>query len=269
MIPNNQYYFNNGKGAVVPSSLILTWYNSLSVKPSSGLLTALNTLADGLYADGNWDKLDLFGLLAGMETQEQQLRPLITTSGDDFVIVDTPTLDSNGVNSNGATGYLDLKWNPADDGSQFSINSAFLSSYIGSNPTPGYSVTQYCGSVDTVLNGSSFLQQTESVNVSAVINDDGSLSGPSVSNSTEIFYFAIVLDNGNSVLYKNATTNSVVFASPVLCTLDFQGASLNSDGSAAPDTSNSYLRHFMAGAGDASQSQIMTRLNTFYSARGL
>lgn len=258
---------SGGGSSVTPSALILTWYNSLVVKPSNALLTALNTLVDGLDADGIWSLLDLFGLIGGMETQEQQLRPLITTSGDDFVATDSPTLSVNGVKSDG--GYLDLKWNPTSDGVQYTLNSAFFSTYFGVDGTPGYTNTYYCGAVDTTLNGSIFLNQQEGVNVMGIINDDGTLSGPTISNATSVFYFAIAIQGGNLILYKNTTTSTQAFATPVLCTLDLYGAAINADGVGAIDTSSAYLRHFMAGAGTANQTTIQSRLNTFYAARGL
>ena len=260
---------SGGGGNVIPSPLILTWYNSLAVKPSNALLTSLNTLAEGLDADANWAKLDLFGLVAGMETDEQRLRPLITTSGDDFVISGVPVLNANGIRNAGGAGYLDLKWNPTDDGSQYSINSAFISTQIGSAASPGFGTAYYMGSADTASFGDSYFTDTEGGALTGTINDDGGMVNPQITNVTSTFYTAIVLTGGNKILYKNATTNTVAFAAPVLINLDFFGCNASVDGAPVGSAEDSYLRHFMAGAGTANQTTIQSRLNTFYAARGL
>ncbi len=270
MIPNNQYYFNNGKSAsVTPSGLLLSWWTSLAIKPSDALMTALNTMADGMNTDGDWTTLDLFGLVAGMETQEQQLRPLLTTSGDDFVINGVPILNANGVKNNSGTGYLELKWNPTDDGSQFTVNSCFISTYVGSVPNPGYGTAYYLGSADTALFGDSYITNNSAGALIGILNDDGGMAGPQITNATDVFYGAVVLAGGNRTLYKNATTNVSAFAAPALVANDFYGCNMNVDGSPVGSTEDSYLRHFMAGAGTANQTQIQARLNTFYTARGL
>lgn len=268
MIPNSQFWYNNkGSDLVTPSPLILTWYNSLAVKPSNALLTDLNTLVDGLNADGNWAKLDLFGLVAGMETQEQQLRPLITTSGDDFVIDGAPVLNANGVRNDGGLGRLNLKWNPTDDGAQYTLNSAFLSSYVGNFPI-GFDIAM--GSTDSGSGNLSWLYLDGSGGTQAYVNVD-QLETPAISLlALSSFYTAGVINGGNLTSYANAVTDVVTPALPlILPTLDFFGCDANGDGSGIGSGGDAYFRHFMAGAGTANQEQIRTRLNTFYTTRGL
>lgn len=273
MITNNQFYFNNGKDAPVdPNALLLTWWTSLAVKPSNALMTALNTLSQGLFDDGNWAKLDLFGLLGGMETQEQRLRPLITTSGDDFVINGDIILDSNGARSNlDSVAYLDLKWNPTVDGTQYALGSAFISNFIGSVPTAGYGTSATMGGYNTASGGESDFVEYEGVELTGTLNSGlDSVTYPQITNGTQVYYGAVVVNSGNITLYKNSTTNTVaVSGTPTLLNADFYGINLNADGSPFSSVFDAHIRHFMAGAGTANQTTIQSRLNTFYTSRGL
>jgi hypothetical protein len=273
MIPNNQYWFNNKGSSVVPippSPLIQTWYNGLLVKPSNNLMTALNTLVDGLDADGNWDKLDLFGLLAGLETEEQRLKPLITTSGEDFVKIGNPTLNNNGGKNNASFGsdYLDLKWNPTDDGIQYTLNSAFISTYQGNFPINGFDIA--LGSLNSVAGSLTWLYLDATGGVQAFINTDQSDSVPTSFLAQANFYAAGVIHGGSLTSYANTITDTVAPTLPlILPTYDFFGLDANGEGTSIGAAGDSYFRHFMAGAGDANQAQIRSRLETFYTARGL
>jgi hypothetical protein len=257
-------------GPVTPNALLLSWWTSLSVKPSDALMTDLNTLSAGLDADGNWSKLDLFGLVAGMETQEQRLRPLITTSGDNFVIEGTPVLNVNGVNSNLNDGYLDLKWNPVDDGVQYTLNSAFISTYISDNAA-GANTIGGLGSFDTILTRETDILYIGGDELAVIVNADNAVTYPNVIN-TDFSYHAVgVIFGGNWIIYRNAATQSIPIdgGSPALVSYDFYGADVNADGAPSGYGGDAYLRHFMAGAGTANQTNIQARLNTFYTARGL
>ena len=57
------YFKKAAAAAVTPSPLIASWYAALSVKPSSALLTSLNTLVNGMNTDGDWTELDFFPYL--------------------------------------------------------------------------------------------------------------------------------------------------------------------------------------------------------------
>ncbi len=115
------------------SSYIQTWYNSLSTKPSSSLLTDLNNLYDGIYFDGDGQEIDLFHPIAGLETDEQRLRPIISTSGNDFTNVNSAVLSTGGMQGNGVDSYLDLKWLPTDNGVKFTQDSACMGCYSRTN----------------------------------------------------------------------------------------------------------------------------------------
>lgn len=275
MIPNNQFFYNNGKQTLVlPSALLLTWWTSLAVKPSNALMTSLNALVDGLNADGNWAKLDFFELIAGMETNEQRLRPLITTSGDDVLIVGAPIINANGVRNNAAAGYLNLKWNPTDNGIQYTNNSAFISTYVGSAIAPFGSIAAFMGWANQyTADANSYLSFDDNGNnVSGVLNYDGtSMAFPGIINVTSVYYHAFEVNSGNSKVYKNLDIDTFGFNGPgILPTSDLYGADMSyEDGSPYGSYDDAILRHFMAGSGTANQTTILARLNTFYTSRGL
>jgi hypothetical protein len=255
---------------VEPNALLQDWWDNLVVKPSNSLMTALNELSAGLDADGNWALLDLFGLLGGMETQEQQLSPLITTSSSQFTIMDTPTLNVNGLSNNGGLGYLDLNWNPSINGVQYSLNNAFFSTYVVNEA--GYITTIAMGAVDTVLPSESDIQDLEEVYITGAINVDidNQPDLPYIITGDLSYYGAVKINSGNLTLYKNSNNDTVPAEPPVgLVNLSFFGAGINADGVPNLGSNNSFFRHFMAGSGSADQTEIMNRLNTFYAARGL
>jgi hypothetical protein len=98
------------------SPLLQTWYNSLIVKTSPALTTKLSVFMDGLDSDGVLADSYLIAPVGfGLETDEQRLRPLKTTSGDDLVAVNSPTITSTGITGDGSNSYIDLKWNPTID----------------------------------------------------------------------------------------------------------------------------------------------------------
>jgi hypothetical protein len=98
------------------SPLLQTWYNSLIVKTSPALTTKLSVFMDGLDSDGVLADSYLIAPVGfGLETDEQRLRPLKTTSGDDLVAVNSPTITSTGITGDGSNSYIDLKWNMAVD----------------------------------------------------------------------------------------------------------------------------------------------------------
>ena len=127
------YFKKAAAAAVTPSPLIASWYAALSVKPSAALLTALNTLVNGMNTDGDWTELDFLAVVAGMETQEQALLPLKSTSGDIMLNVDLGgggiVIDNSGATANG-TDVINSKWNPNDNGSKWTLNSAFYGVYM-------------------------------------------------------------------------------------------------------------------------------------------
>lgn len=111
-------------------SNLKVWYNSLTgAKPSRTLLRDLNNLMWGLENAGILSELDLFHPIGGLETDEQRLKPIISTSGNDFTNVNSVTLNSNGATGNGSSSYLNLNWNPNTDGVKYVLNNAHIACY--------------------------------------------------------------------------------------------------------------------------------------------
>lgn len=113
------------------SPLLQTWYDSLSVKTSDALTTKLSIFMDGLDSDGVLDNCYLLAPVGfGLETDEQRLRPLKTTSGDDLVAISSPTIANTGITGNGSTSYVNLKWNMAVDALAAAQNNLSLAIWV-------------------------------------------------------------------------------------------------------------------------------------------
>ena len=136
IIPGNkQNYCVKITGVALPDrnpTLVASWYNALSIKPTPASITRLNTFVTQI---GNVADFDVISLVAGLETDEQRLRPLKTTSPDVFAIITSVandyTLNFNGFKANG--GVINMKWNPKDDAVATSTNSQSVSIFNTSN----------------------------------------------------------------------------------------------------------------------------------------
>jgi hypothetical protein len=140
--------FNNGFHPVFK-----TWYNLLTIKPSVSLANDLNTLISSLDTQGLLSKLDIFHPIAGMETDEQRLKPILTTGTSPFVVSGTVNLTSNGATSTG--GYIDLEWNPFTNGVNYTLNDASLGVY---SMTDFNEDTYDIGGYDKVSDTSSYVK---------------------------------------------------------------------------------------------------------------
>lgn len=241
------------------SPLIATWYNSLSVKPSSALLNALNTLVDGLNSDGNWSEFDLFHVIGGLETDEQRLKPLKSTSGLDFTNVNAATLNANGVAGNGTTSYLDLNWNPSTHGVKFTQNSGLLSIYsrTDSNGLFG-SIGNYSGS-----SGSFLLPRISGVFQTRV---NGGLLNATVDNSLGS-YTAIRSNSTTLTNYQNGLSISISAAQPSNAILNSNFHLCRLNGLGYFSARNEAL--IAVGSSLISASQLHSRVNTFFTTRGI
>ena len=145
------------------------------------------------------------------------------------------------------------------------------SSVCLSVPTAGYGTSATMGGYNTASGGESDFVEYEGAELTGTLNSGlDSVTYPQITNGTQVYYGAVVVNSGNITLYKNSTTNTVaVSGTPTLLNADFYGINLNADGSPFSSVFDAYIRHFMAGAGTANQTTIQSRLNTFYIARGL
>ena len=277
-----------GTGSSGPVSVLQPWYDSLSVKPSEGLWTDLKIMADGMNTDGDWGEIDLFPLFAALETDEQRLRPLKTTSGEDCVIEGTPNLSINGVDDPIITGNsgINVKWNPFDDGIKFTLNSAYVSGF-GRTKISNIAFAPLLGAFQEfslVRKSVQLMIDTSATSVTMGYDSflNGSLSFTAINktgllNTNKTFGIGlnrIVSNQG----YRLANTHSSVqtnnTTSFVTRDLGFYGRYYEDDitplffeGNFGGD--NYFGRAMIAGSGLIDHNRVANRLNTFFLARGL
>lgn len=110
----------------------------------------LNTLVNGLIADGVWAKLDRLWVFGAENTQSAliDLKAL-----DQAAEVNSPTFTANkGYAGNGFTSYINTTFNAATQGVNYTLNSANVSIWCNGNFRPPATVAQ-----TGVLSGSSLM----------------------------------------------------------------------------------------------------------------
>jgi len=291
------YFKKAAAAAVTPSPLIASWYAALSVKPSSALLTSLNTLVNGMNTDGDWTELDFFSLSAGMETEEQALRPLKTTGSATMTNFDNGggglVWTVNGWAANGTdvikTG-LDLSLNSV----KFTLNSAFMS-FFGNTRTASAAardamgviynyddLNEYYSIVNRQRAASSLNINNLNVNTPLYKPDGVTLETPSTATKS-----GITIGNANVPYYMgnkrtgasscisfvngvngaaNTSTTSIIPVGEV-CIMGYYNNHYL-DQSYVGFTSD-YGRASLIGSGNVSQTNTGSRLNTFFVSRSL
>lgn len=246
------------------SPFLLSWYNSLTQgKPSQALLNALNTIMDGLNSDGIRTELDLFHLVGGMETDEQRLKPLISTSGSNFTNVNSATLDSTGVTGNGTTSYLNLSWNPATNGVKFTQNdhsygfytrtnnganmydmgAANATIFIGANPRSAGNMSQYYMSAATNANSAN-------------------------SDSRGFFHFERTAVGASEAFKSGVSLGTSAIASSTLPSQPFYLGAFNLNGAAGAFSSRNVSACF-AGSKSINEITFYNRVQAFMTTRGI
>ena len=102
--------------------------NMASPKPLTSIGTLQKNLVDDLDSEGIWDELDLFTVyLAYPGTGLVNFK---NPTGDKPTAENgVTTMSMGGYRGNATDHYLDLKWNPTDDGSNFILNDAMMFKY--------------------------------------------------------------------------------------------------------------------------------------------
>lgn len=110
-------------------------YDTFTTPPSESVALAQNTMVTTLVDGGQWAKKDQFLLLAQESNGDgEALKNWITPGTNDAVIVNAPAFVSlEGFTPNGTTSYIDTKWNPTDDGSNYTQNAASWGLYCRTN----------------------------------------------------------------------------------------------------------------------------------------
>lgn len=118
---------------------LTSWDNSLSgTKLTAPVLSAYNTFWNS--CDGNpnvSNKADFLHVSLGLATNEQHLKPFITSSGNDGVAYNSPTFATTGMTYNGTNSYVDWKWKASSNGSNYQVNNAANLIFIKTSGTGG------------------------------------------------------------------------------------------------------------------------------------
>jgi N-acetylneuraminic acid mutarotase len=238
------------------SPLLQTWYNSLIVKTSPALTTKLSVFMDGLNSDGVLADSYLIAPVGfGLETNEQRLRPLKTTSGDDLVAVNFLDISSSGITGNGSNSYVDLKWNASIDAIN-TQNSLSIAIWVESDTAENkIEMGLYQG-----LN-QSFLSRKQGDNNVYYSLNDSSNAFVAFNDAPEYYFYSVNRSNvtkrqfvrGPEVVIDNITPSVPV------TNLDFYGCCAN--GAGTPTFfSTKEQRLFFIGNGAARTWQLRQRL---------
>ena len=278
---------------VQPNAFISSWYNALSVKPSETLLTDLNTLTAGMDADGDWTELDFFALSAGMETEEQALRPLKTTGSATMTNYNNGggglQWSPNGFASNG-TDVLRSGYNTLTNSIKYTLNSASFYFY-GNTRSASFGARQIFGSdysPDGILDyltqaslqrgassmsiANAYIPNSEIVSATTAT---ASKTGLTIGNANIPFYCGIKRTASNQGIAFINGVNSSNNNSPSTILADCELILIGTVQLFFPDPptyiggTSIYGRAGLIGSGSVSQTNTGSRLNTFFTARGL
>lgn len=245
--------------------LLENWYNALvGAKPSCELMFDLKQLVEGLDTDGNLNEMDLMHVMAGMETDEQRLLPLFTSSGVPFSVVNTVTLNANGVKGNGTDSYIDTNWSAAvnavyylQDSCSMLIKSKHPTAYTGMAIGSSESTTNCQSSIGLGILGAFNLNSNNSIIIGTGINN---------------MLSSVIRNNGTDFNGKFGTSPVVPFAdasiNPVNMFNNMTIGALNTD-SGPTDFSPATYQFVYIGSGIVDHADINTRLNAYLTARGV
>lgn len=245
--------------------LVETWYNALvGAKPSCELMFDLNKLVEGLDTDGNLNEMDLIHVMAGMETDEQRLLPLFTSSGTPFSTVNTVTMNAYGVKGNGTDSYIDTNWAAAvnavyylQDSCSMLIKSKHPTGYTGMAIGSSESTTNCKSCIALGINGAFNLNSNNSTFIGTGINN---------------MLISVIRNNGTDFNGKFGTSPVVPFAdasiNPVNMFNNMTIGALNTD-SGPSDFSPATYQFVYIGSGIVDHLDINTRLNAYLTARGV
>lgn len=255
--------FNNGYHPVFK-----TWYDLLTVKPSTNLAKDLNNLIISLNNQGQLSKLDLFHPIAGMETNEQRLTPIVTTGLTPFVISGTIEFTSNGATRAAATtSYIDLKWNPFTNGVNHTLNNASLGVYSMTDADENsYDIGSYDKNSDIAL----FIKSNFSKYLDCHINQSISSIVHTIENPNSLGLHSAVRTNSTEIQsYKNGSLLETGSA-PSISIPNYNMFLLAANGNGiATNYSSRTIALLYAGSGSINQTILNSSINNYMVSRGL
>jgi hypothetical protein len=163
--------------------------------PSDAVKLKQNQLLIDLKAAGIWNKLDTFALFATDGNSQFALidwKRLIN-----YEAVSNPTFTTNeGFTGNGSSAYIDTKFNPTTNGSNYTLNNASRYFYVFSGSTTNTALD----GTTTAINNSQFSSST-----AQRINSSNSLVGV----PTSAFSFAT--GTPTKSIHRTSSTNVTLF----------------------------------------------------------
>lgn len=271
----------------------------MTVKPSQGLLTALNTFADESYADGDFSEADYVLISAGMETEEQASTPLFHSGGITPIskINEIPpdqvvTWSVNGFNRTDVNpvSMADTNFSPLNDSIKYTLNSAFVgvfsqiveNSFSGTQPFHGCQSNPPDGLTFPTIRLSRLQTATLITNASRSLNSNfatNTASSKAKTNgvtNTPIWYGCNrTASNQNKTFFNTVLSANSISASLAIPSANFGifGEIYNDEAVPEiiinPSTKKELLRSIIIGSGSILYSRIGARLNTFFVSRGL
>ncbi len=250
---------------------LLTWYNALSVKPSSALMYKLDTLVWGLYYDGVWNELDLFHVMGGLETDEQRLRPIknTNTTATTFTSVNSVTLSTSGVTGNGVDSYLNTNWNPSINGVKFTQLNSSIGLYCrSSSADTGTDFGASNGIAPTQL----AIKRVAGPNYIFTIGNTTTVINSNI-NGADGFY-SVSLSGGSYTILRNAsasglTANTGAYTAVGLETLNFYLCGRNTGSATVANPTVHNYAMLYCGSGNINQTTLYTRIQTYMTSVNL
>jgi len=171
-------------------------YNSWSVKPSTAVADAMNTMVQSLVSAGVWTKLDCLYILAA-HAETESLTNWVNPGTYDISKVGSPTFTAYEGFLGSTSNYLNTGFNPISHGVQWSQNSAVMGLYSRTDVSSSAYDMGYDGSSDVTI------QSNSGGNALGKINSATNLSG-AVSDSLGMTAIARP-DASNQEIHRNGT----------------------------------------------------------------
>jgi len=220
-------------------TVVQDWYDAMVVRPMTDTTIAFDKFIKGLETDGILAEFDLLHVLAGLDTTQQRVTPLISTSGNKFIVAGTPTFDNSGFNGGGWPSYLNLSWIASVDGVKFLQDDASMGAYINNDvQEDAYDL----GSKSPGIN-SGFISRTLLDVFVGKLNNDIIVSA---ANTSSIGLFSIAFDGTTRTIYKDGVSVSTsVSASTGVSTFSQYLGARNNEGIADGQTARTYQLVFI------------------------
>jgi hypothetical protein len=190
----------------------------------------LNTLVNGLIADGVWAKLDRLWIFAAENTQSAliDLKAL-----DQAAEVNSPTFTTNkGYTGNGFTSYINTTFNAATQGVNYTLNSANASVWCNGNLRPPATTAQ-----TGVLSGSSLMDLLSYTAVFGPVGLSFRMNGGGVAltSSSDAGFFTAQRTGATAIegFINGASAGTGATASVAVVSLPFFVCGRNDDGGLA------------------------------------